>query len=129
VATLAVRGELPARLQLQATLRAAGPGRPLAVFDYRSPTSFKYVLLDPHSDRLVIGHRDARGFHTDAFRPRAFAANTDYRVTLQLTGRTARAVVGGVVAQFTFAQPFQGALGFGAQGGPGFFDDVAARAL
>ena len=46
---------------------AGWKGNAYAIFDYFGPTDFKFAGLDDASNKLVIGHRDATGWHLDTW--------------------------------------------------------------
>ena len=45
---------------------AAGRRNAYVIFDYWSPTDFKFAGIDDSTNKIVIGHRDASGWHFDA---------------------------------------------------------------
>jgi Ca2+-binding RTX toxin-like protein len=55
-------------------------------FDYYSPTDFKYVMVDTVADQVIVGHRAANGWFTDAAATRTIDAGVDVRLGIDLRG-------------------------------------------
>lgn len=96
------------------------------VFDYYSPTDFKYVAYDAATHRLVIGHRNARGWFTDA----------SYDLGTRALGRLGLSIRGTTVSVLSdddalFGYVYNAALADGGVGvfardGSALFDDLLA---
>jgi hypothetical protein len=82
-------------LELQASVRSIGLGG--IVFDYYSPTDFKFVVLDVPGKRVLVGHSDpTRGWTVDtAIAWSTLTAGTDYALVLTLKGASVAVSVNG----------------------------------
>jgi len=56
------------------------------IFDYWSPTDFKFAGIDVSTNKLVVGHRTASGWITDNFTPFQAKADTTYNLLIQVNG-------------------------------------------
>ncbi len=96
------------------------------IFDYESPTDFKFAGGYTSSDQWVVGHRSASGWKTDASATSNVEAGVDYRLTLtiQNDGDVTLYVDGvAVVAQSFNESLSDGSLGLGARNSVSHFDD------
>jgi Ca2+-binding RTX toxin-like protein len=98
VSVLHVGEYLPAYFEVAATINAGKPTGGLKsnsylIFDYQGPEDFKFAGVDISIDKLVMGHRDAEGWHVDVQTPAQLRPDTDYRVLLAINGVTATVVV------------------------------------
>jgi Ca2+-binding RTX toxin-like protein len=59
------------------------------MFDYQSPTDFKFAGVDVGLDKLRIGHRTADGWVVDAQLPMRLGAGKDYNLALAIHGTVA----------------------------------------
>ena len=101
-----------AYLELDTTVRA-GTGRQGIVFDYYSPTDFKYAVIDVATDLVVLGHRTAAGWAIDRSVSFALTDGIDHTLKLTLKGASVNVVVDG---QTLFGYGYNSALvdgGFG----------------
>src|SRR5690606_30717870 len=75
------------------------------IFDYVSPTDFKFAGLYGQNGRAVIGQRTDNGWVISSFTniPGNIAINQLYAMTLTVTGSTARLDVAGRTVTHTFA--------------------------
>ena len=74
------------------------------IFDYQSPTSFKFAGIDISVNKLVMGHRDATGWRVLAQVPFLAKADTVYNVLLSVNGLAATVVVDNAASlTYTFA--------------------------
>ena len=76
VSLLQVSGALPSSLEFDVTMNATAAAgsffsNGFIVFDYQSPTNFKYAGAFVGLQQWVVGHRDANGWHIDAVRQRS----------------------------------------------------------
>ncbi|HUT13222.1 MAG TPA: hypothetical protein VMY42_22225, partial [Thermoguttaceae bacterium] len=89
----------------------------VVVFDYHSPTDFKFAGAFADPGRWVIGHRTAGGWQVDAQLNQPIEPNTNYDLELRVIGSTATLSVDGdpaVVHDFGVgATLHDGALGLG----------------
>src|SRR6185436_3751571 len=109
------------------------------VFDYQSPTNFKFAGLDISSNKLVMGHRNASGWVVDkqAAYQGSLRSDTWYNVLLAVNGLTATLVVNGAsVFSFTYQATVVdgwsyglnwGLVGFGSNNSRGALDDIAVQ--
>ena len=60
------------------------------IFDYFSPTDFKFAGIDVSLNKLVMGHRDASGWHVVAQAPvpGSVKADTWYDLLVAVNGTT-----------------------------------------
>ena len=58
------------------------------IFDYWSPTDFKYAGIDVSTNKLLVGHRTASGWIMDNFTPFQAKSDTTYNLLIQVTART-----------------------------------------
>ena len=76
------------------------------IFDYFSPTDFKFAGIDVSLNKLVMGHRDATGWHVDAQAPVPARSRPTRGTTLlvAVNGTTVTVAVNGQQAfTYTFA--------------------------
>jgi hypothetical protein len=91
---------LPSYYEITATIST---GKPIAglkansylIFDYVSPTDFKYAGINVSTDKLEMGHVDATGWHELVQVPSQLRHSNDYDVLLAINGLTATLVVDG----------------------------------
>ena len=90
---------LPTYFEMRATINAAKPtggykANAYLIFDYQGPEDFKYAGLDVSINKMVMGHRDASGWHVDeqAPVPGSVKAEKDFDVLLALNGTVATLV-------------------------------------
>ena len=89
---------LPHYYEISATIST---GKPIAglkansylIFDYVSPTDFKYAGINISTDKIEMGYVDAAGWHELVQLPAQLKAVTDYDVLLAINGLTATLVV------------------------------------
>ncbi len=119
---LLVNGAPPSNLALSATMSATAASggfysNGFLIFDYQSPTNFKFAGAFVGNQQWVIGHRDATGWHIDAaFSDASIAAGTTYSLELLLQGSTASLLVGGVSkVSHSYSSTFTGSLGLGTE--------------
>src|SRR5262249_6574243 len=63
------------------------------IFDYQSPTDFKFAGIDVSLNKMVMGHRDASGWIVDVQTPGQFKPGQIYNMLLQVNGSSATLVV------------------------------------
>jgi hypothetical protein len=136
VSTVRVEGGLPAALEVQTTFNAdvGSGGRysdAFVIFDYHSPTDFKFAGAYVGSDKWVIGRRTGTGWYAGASVGEVIDANTDYRLEVVIdAGGEVTLSVGGV-AKLThqLAGPLDdGDVGVGTWNAISRFDDVVIQA-
>ena len=89
---------LPTYFEMQATIQGGKPTAGLKsnaylIFDYQSPTDFKFAGVNVSTDKLEMGHRDESGWHVDVTTNAKLRPNTDYNLLLALNGTAATLVV------------------------------------
>src|SRR5204863_7152524 len=80
---------LPRYFELQATINAVKPtggykANAYLIFDYQSPTDFKFAGIDVATDKLQIGHRDATGWIVDVQTNMQVRDGQDYNMLLSI---------------------------------------------
>ncbi len=117
-----VSGAWPSAVQLNVTMNATAASggfysNGFVVFDYQSPTNFKFAGAYVGNQQWVIGHRDATGWEVDASAGDAsIAAGTDFNLQLMLQGTQAALLVNGSgKVAFTYSSAFTGATGLGTE--------------
>jgi hypothetical protein len=101
------------------------------IFDYQSPTNYKYAGIDTALGRVQIGQRTANGWNDLAQSILNVNAGVDYQLTLTLDGPNATLQVG-AIAQLTwkFNSPANtGMIGVGATNSVSRFDNVSVLVL
>ena len=94
---------LPVYYELAASVRTQKPtggwkANAYLIFDYFSPTDFKFAGIDISINKLVMGYRDASGWHVVAQTPKQMSAATFYNLLLTVNGTTATLLVNGTKA-------------------------------
>ena len=89
---------LPNYYEVQATISTAKPvggakANTYLLFDYVSPTDFKFAGANVSTDKLELGYVDENGWHVVVQTPAKLKPNTDYQVLLAVNGLTATVVV------------------------------------
>jgi len=129
---------LPIYYELKATVTVVTPtggwkANSYLIFDYQSPTDFKFAGLDISTNKLVVGRRDASGWQIDGFRPMLLKGDTAYELLVSVNGTAVTVTLGNKSFTHTFAartidgQAYglnKGLLGVGSDSARGTFDDV-----
>ena len=135
---------LPNYFEIQAAVRVIKPvagwkANAYILFDYQSPTDFKFAGINVSIDKLQMGHRDASGWHVDVQSNIQAKPDIDYNMLLAVNGLTATLVVNNqaifthtfqprVVDGFTYGLNW-GLVGMGTDNARGRYDDIAAKVL
>ncbi|WP_206521912.1 hypothetical protein [Mesorhizobium sp. M7A.F.Ca.CA.004.04.1.1] len=136
----------PIYYELAATLTADKPtggwkANSYIIFDYYSPTDFKYAGINISNDQIEMGYRDASGWHqlVKSNKPVQLKANQAYDVLLAVNGTNVSLTVAGVNwFSYTFAprivdgQPValnKGLVGVGNSGSKGTVDNFRVQVL
>lgn len=135
IATVGFSGSLPAELEILAIINANGQtstynSNAFILFDYHSPTDFKFAGAYVGGGKWAIGHRDATGWIIDAYVTTSLSALTDYnlRLVLDATGRATLFANGVERVNFLFGGSItDGEIGFGTQTAASRFDDLSIR--
>src|SRR6185295_3810086 len=111
------------------------------IFDYQGKADFKFAGIDVSTNKLVMGHRDASGWHVDeqAAVKASLKADTSYNLLLAINGLNATLVVDN---QLAFTHTFQprivagysyglnwGLVGVGSNNARGSFDNIQVQVL
>ena len=114
-------------LELNARLRTAGQGG--FVFDRYGDQDYKFVLVDAVADKVLIGHRTARGIVIDASVSRPVDAGVDFTLTATLKGSTVAVALNGqtVLSHAFNAVVVDGQFGLLTRGGASSFDSVTLK--
>jgi len=138
---------LPNYFELKATISTAKPvggykANAYLVFDYQAPDDFKFAGIDVSTNKMVMGHRDASGWHVvkQAAVPGSVKADTNYDLLLALNGTVATLVFNNKnvfthvfaprVDEDGFAYGLNaGMVGLGADNAVARIDNVAVRVL
>ncbi|HEX5591393.1 MAG TPA: Calx-beta domain-containing protein [Candidatus Limnocylindrales bacterium] len=111
------------------------------IFDYWSPVDFKFAGIDVSLSKIVMGHRDATGWHVDVQAPYlgSLRADTFYSMLVAVNGTAVTVLVDGRQA-FTHTFPARmlngvavglnkGLVGMGSDNSRGVFDNVVVQTL
>ena len=60
------------------------------IFDYFSPTDFKFAGIDVSTNKFVMGHRDSSGWVDDAQTPMQLKPDTHYELLVAVNGTPSR---------------------------------------
>ncbi len=111
------------------------------IFDYFSPTDFKFAGVDQSTNKLVMGRRTASGWQVDvqASVPGGVKYNTWYTMMVAVNGTTVTVLLDGTAAfTHTFAPRVldgvtvalnKGFVGMGSNGARGQFDNISVQVL
>ncbi len=133
---------LPVYYELVAAVQSRKPtggwnANAYLIFDYFSATDFKYAGIDISTNKLVMGYRDADGWHVVAQTPKQMKADQFYQLSLAVNGTTATLLVDGSTAfTYTFGARYidgvryslnKGMVGMGSENARGLFDNVRVQ--
>ena len=111
------------------------------IFDYFSPTDFKFAGVDDSINKMVIGYRDASGWHVAAQGtvPGGVKAGTFYNLNVVVNGLVVTVTLDGKNAfSYTFAPRMigtdqvalnRGLSGFGSNQAQGWFDNISLTVI
>lgn len=135
ISTLALPSPLPPDMQLSAILQAEPVGvqqNGFVIFDYQSPTDFKFAGAFVGTNKWSIGHRSSSGWIKDVVFNQTINAATDYALDAVVQNATDVTVVvdGVTVGNYVFGDAVNdGAVGIGTRQATSQFDDVLIQAL
>ncbi|MDH4073367.1 MAG: hypothetical protein OEV41_09705, partial [Gammaproteobacteria bacterium] len=146
VAVYGMGEQLPGYFEIQASVKmdkAVGGWKANAyvIFDYQNEQDFKYVGIDDSLNKLVIGHRDASGWHVDeqAVVKGGLKADKYYNMLVAINGVNVTLVVDNKeVFQHTYAPRVvdgyayglnYGYVGVGSDNARGSFDNIRLQIL
>jgi hypothetical protein len=141
-----IEDPLPGYFEIQASVVAVKPtagwkANAYLIFDYQSPTDFRFAGIDVSTNKLVMGHRSATGWHIDkqASVQGGVRADKAYNVLVAINGVTATMVVdNNQVFSHAFAPRVvdgyayglnNGFVGVGSDNSRGTFDNVTVQVL
>jgi subtilisin-like proprotein convertase family protein/Ca2+-binding RTX toxin-like protein len=136
---------LPGYFEIRAVINAAKPtagskSNSYLIFDYASPTDFKFAGVNISTDKLVMGRRTEAGWIIDVQTPAQLKPDTDYSLLLAINGTVATLVVDGAMVfthvfatttdQYGVTQGLnRGMVGLGAENSAARIDNVAVQIL
>jgi hypothetical protein len=144
VSVLDVGNVVPAYFEVQASVKVIKPtagwnANAFIIFDYNNEHDFKFAGIDQSNNKLVIGHRDASGWHFDKQSNMRTWADRDYNLMVAANGLNATLVVDNKVA---FTHTFQprvidgwsyglnwGLIGLGSDNSRGAFDNFRVQTV
>ncbi|HZB76199.1 MAG TPA: Calx-beta domain-containing protein [Solirubrobacteraceae bacterium] len=135
---------LPTYYEIAAQIRAEKPiagwnANAYVIFDYHSPTNFKFAGINVSTNKYEMGYRDASGWHVVRQSSVQIKPETYYNMVVAVNGTAVTVMVNGQPA-FEYVFPPQvvdgkpvplnkGLIGLGSQGARGTFDNVAVQVL
>ncbi|WP_239027676.1 matrixin family metalloprotease [Geomonas diazotrophica] len=144
VAVYDVGQYLPNYYEVLATLKADKPtagwkANAYIIFDYVSPTDYKFAGVNISTNKFEMGHRTSSGWVVDAQTPLQVKPNSTYNLMVAVNGTTATllldntklfsyAFAARVVDGMSFGLNY-GMIGMGSVGAKGYFDNVAVQKL
>ncbi|MGA8051658.1 MAG: hypothetical protein WCA09_15880, partial [Burkholderiales bacterium] len=146
VSVFQIGDALPGYFEVQASVMATKPtsgwnANSFLIFDYQNKSDFKFAGLDVSLNKVVMGHRDATGWHVDTQGPVQGGVKSDtyYNMLLAVNGVNATLVVNN---QTVFTYTFQprvvdgysyglnwGVVGVGSNNSRGAFDNIVVQVL
>ena len=125
--------EITAQVKVQKPL-AGWKANAYLIFDYFSPTDFKFAGIDVSINKVVMGHRDANGWQVDVQTPFQVKPDVFYAMVVSVNGTTVSVQVDG---KFAFTHTFaprildgepvglnKGFVGAGSDNSRGVWDNV-----
>ncbi len=135
---------LPIYYEISASVKTQKPtagwkANAYIIFDYFSPTDFKFTGIDISTNKLVMGQRDASGWHVLAQGNKQMKGNTYYNLLVTVNGTTATLLVDNKsVFTYTYAPRYidgvayglnKGMVGMGSDNARGSYDNVRVQVL
>jgi Ca2+-binding RTX toxin-like protein len=136
---------LPQYFEIQATITMEKPtggwkANSYVIFDYYSPTDFKFAGLNASIDKIQIGHRDATGWHVDVQDNMKIKPGNFYNMLVAVNGTTVTVLADNKeFFSHTFAPRVDddgwvyglnsGMVGFGSDNSRGVYDNIAVQIL
>jgi hypothetical protein len=108
------------------------------IFDYWSPTDFKFAGIDVSTNKMVVGHRTASGWITDNFTPFQAKADTTYNLLIQVNGTNVIVNAGNKSFSYLYGPRViggennglnKGLLGFGSDQSKGTLDNIKIQVI
>jgi len=126
----------PSYMEVTATVnmekdKAGRDANAYVIFDYMSPTDFKFAGISLKEQKLQIGHRTETGWVVDVQLPMNFKAGRDYLLLVALNGTTATLVVNNTTSlSHAFTDPLnEGLIALGVNNAVTSFDNAQALRL
>src|SRR6185436_5375950 len=146
VSVMDVGEQLPTYFELQASVMIQKPtggwkGNAYVIFDYQNEQDFKFAGIDEAINKLVVGHRDASGWHVDnqGVVTGGVRADKYYNMLVAVNGTTVTLLVDN---KTVFTHTFQprvidgyvyglnyGYIGVGSENSRGSFDNIRVQVL
>jgi Ca2+-binding RTX toxin-like protein len=135
---------LPTYYEIAAQILAVKPtggwnANAYIIFDYFSPTNFKFAGINISTDKYEMGYRDATGWHVVRQTNVQIKPDEYYNMLVAVNGTAVSVSVNGQAAfeyvfpaQIVDGQPVplnKGLIGMGSQGARGTFDNIAVQVL
>src|SRR5262249_11787204 len=137
---------LPVFYEIVATMSSGKPtggwgSNSYVLFDYWSPTDFKFAGFDTATNKMVIGHRTPTAWVIDAQSPFNGSLKPDqfYNLTVDVNGTAVTVLVNNQSFTFTFGPRIlddgtsvalnKGLVGFGSNNSIGTLDNVAVQSV
>ncbi|MEJ2168026.1 MAG: hypothetical protein P8X90_21090, partial [Desulfobacterales bacterium] len=135
---------LPQYFEIQATITMEKPtggwkANSYVIFDYYSPTDFKFAGLNASIDKVQIGHRDETGWVFDVQDSMQIKPGEFYNILVAVNGTTVTLLADN---KEYFSHTFEprvidgwvyglngGMVGFGSDNSKGVFDNIAVQVL
>jgi hypothetical protein len=135
ISTLRIGDPLPADLEVAATIRGEGGSggylsNAFVIFDYQSPTDFKFAGAYVGINKWSIGHRDGSGWISDAKVGETINALTDYqvRVVIENDSNVTLYVDGAAKVTRSYGDSLtDGQVGLGTKNAISHYDDVSVQ--
>jgi len=135
---------LPSYYEILATINAGKPtagwkSNAYVIFDYHSPTDFKFAGVNASIDKMQMGHRTTEGWIVDVQTPCQIKPGTNYNMLVAVHGTTVTLVVDGaevfshvfeprIIDGYTYGLNM-GMVGVGSDNSRGAFDNVTVQEL
>jgi len=144
VSVFNVDSMLPSYFEIAATINAGKPtggwkANAYVIFDYQSPTNFKFAGINVSLDKFQMGHRTASGWIVDVQSPLQAKSGMNYNMLVAINGTTVTMLVDNTkVFSYTFAPRVvdgwtyginSGMVGMGSSQAKGTFDNVKVQKL
>jgi hypothetical protein len=108
------------------------------IFDYWTPTDFKFAGIDVSTNKLLVGHRTDSGWITDNFTPFQAKADTIYNLLIQVNGTNVIINAGSRSFSYLYGPRVidgennglnKGLLGFGSDQSRGTLDNIKIQVV
>ncbi|MHC4618339.1 MAG: hypothetical protein ACYTEQ_11370 [Planctomycetota bacterium] len=135
---------LPNYFEIQATITTDKPtsgwkANVYIIFDYYSPTDFKFAGLNASIDKMQMGHRTTEGWIVDTQTNMHIKPNKYYNMLVAVNGITVTLLVDGteifshafdprIIDGWTYGLN-SGMVGFGSDNSQGIFDNITVQKL